>query len=143
MKFRCKAIWSLGVSGCLALPFVVLLAGCGGGGGGEVSSDLTQATPGAVQEGMASYYAHKFDGRTTASGEVYDMMAMTAAHPTLPFGTRVRVTNVENGQAVVLRINDRGPFVDGRVIDVSFRAAEDLEMIQAGVVRVRVEVLGD
>jgi len=94
-----------------------------------------------VQEGKASYYAHKFHGRTTASGEIYDENKMTAAHKTLPFGTMVRVTNLGNGKMVAVKINDRGPFVEGRIIDLSFRAAGDLDMIAAGVVKVHVEVL--
>ena len=128
----------------ILVPVLMLLglAACGGGAP-EPATDLMDPEPGMVQEGIASYYAHKFHGRTTASGEVYDMMAMTAAHRTLPFGTRVRVVNKENGRSVVVRINDRGPFKEGRIIDVSFRAAEDLDMVQAGLVRCRVEVLAD
>src|SRR6185295_5960567 len=91
---------------------------------------------------MASYYAGEFQGRATASGERYDMEAMTAAHRTLAFGTRVRVTNLENGREVVVRINDRGPFVKGRVIDLSLAAARRLGMLDAGVVRVKLEVVG-
>lgn len=113
----------------------LLLAGCGSG-----SQELS-TEPGSVQEGFASYYAHKFHGRTTASGEIYDENQMTAAHKTLAFGTTVRVTDVTSGKAVVVRINDRGPFVEGRIIDLSYRAAGDLGMINAGVVKVRVEVL--
>lgn len=90
---------------------------------------------------MASYYADKFHGRKTANGEVYDQNKMTAAHRTLPFGTRVRVTNLENARSVELRINDRGPFVEGRIIDVSYRAAQELDFVRAGLARVRVEVL--
>ncbi len=90
---------------------------------------------------MASYYAHKFHGRTTASGEIYDENKMTAAHKTLPFGTTVRVTGLANGKKVVVKINDRGPFVEGRIIDLSYRAAGELDMIIAGVLKVRVEVL--
>lgn len=90
---------------------------------------------------MASYYAHKFHGRKTASGEVYDMEALTAAHRTLPFGTQVRVTNLSNGRSVVLRINDRGPFKSGRIIDVSLRAARDLGFIDDGVTKVRVKAV--
>ena len=92
-----------------------------------------------MKEGLASYYAHKFHGRTTASGEVYDEQKLTAAHRDLPFGTRVRVTNLANGKRVVLKVNDRGPFVEGRIIDVSWAAARSLDFIQDGVVRVRVE----
>ncbi len=91
--------------------------------------------------GVASWYGAKFHGRITASGEPYDMNAMTAAHPSLPFGTKVRVTNLENGRAVVLRINDRGPFAKGRIIDVSRHAAEHLGFLGADLVRVRVEAI--
>ncbi len=90
---------------------------------------------------MASWYGAKFHGRTTASGEPYDMNAMTAAHPSLPFGTKVRVTNLENGQAAVLRINDRGPFAKGRIIDVSRHAAEHLGFLGTDLARVRVEAI--
>ncbi len=91
--------------------------------------------------GVASWYGAKFHGRTTASGEPYDMNAMTAAHPSLPFGTKVRVTNLENGRGVVLRINDRGPFAKGRIIDVSRHAAEHLGFLGADLARVRVEAI--
>ncbi|AQZ93513.1 septal ring lytic transglycosylase RlpA family protein [Halopseudomonas phragmitis] len=90
--------------------------------------------------GKASFYSSRLHGRRTASGEPYDQGSMTAAHPSLPFGTLVRVTNLNNGRSVVLRINDRGPFVGGRVIDVSRVAAEQLGMVRAGSVRVRVEL---
>jgi rare lipoprotein A len=121
----------------LLLMVVAALAvsGCGGGSG-EPSTE-----PGSVQEGEASYYAHKYHGRTTANGETYDENKMTAAHKTLPFGTTVRVTNLANGKKVVVRINDRGPFVKGRIIDLSFKAAGELDYISRGVVKVRVEVL--
>ena len=101
-----------------------------------------RASDGAYEAvGVASWYGAKFHGRTTASGEPYDMNAMTAAHPSLPFGTKVRVTNLENGRAVVLRINDRGPFAKGRIIDVSRHAAEHLGFLGADLVRVRVEAI--
>lgn len=93
-----------------------------------------------VEEGLAAYYADEYHGRRTASGERYDREAMTAAHRTLPFGTRVQVTNLENGRRVRVRINDRGPFTNGRIIDLSRAAARKLDMIRAGTVRVRVEV---
>lgn len=97
-----------------------------------------------IVRGQATYYADRFHGRTTASGERFDQQAMTAAHRRLPFGTRVRVTNRNNGASVVVRINDRGPFGDRRrIIDLSRAAAEKLGMIRAGVVPVRVEVLAD
>jgi len=95
------------------------------------------------QVGYASFYARAHDGRRTASGERYDMDEMTAAHRTLPFGTRVRVTNLSNGREAVVRINDRGPFRKGRVIDVSYAAARKLGLVRSGVAKVRVEVLRD
>lgn len=92
-------------------------------------------------QGMASWYGQQFHGRPTASGEPFDMNGFTAAHKTLPFGTRVRVTHQETKKSVVVRITDRGPFVRGRVIDLSYGAAKDLGMIQAGVVPVQLEVV--
>lgn len=91
-----------------------------------------------VEVGMASYYADRFHGRTTASGERYDRQALTAAHRRLPFGTRVKVTRLDDGRMVIVRINDRGPFVRGRVIDLSYAAAKKLDMLRRGVVKVRV-----
>ncbi len=92
---------------------------------------------GFLGEGMASFYGEGFHGRPTASGERFDKEAMTAAHRTLRFGSCVRVVNVANGRTVEVRVNDRGPFVHGRIIDVSEGAARRLGMIQAGVARVR------
>ena len=98
------------------------------------------ATEGPRAEvGTASYYGTGFHGRRTASGERFDMHAMTAAHPTLAFGTQVRVTTLDNGRRVVVRINDRGPFRKGRIIDVSRAAARELGFARAGTARVRVE----
>lgn len=90
--------------------------------------------------GVASWYGSRFHGRQTASGEIYNMYAMTAAHTTLPLGTRVHVTNLENGRSLELLINDRGPFVGGRIIDVSKKAAEQLGFRRAGIARVRVQI---
>jgi rare lipoprotein A len=90
--------------------------------------------------GLASYYAGEHNGRRTASGERFDMDEMTAAHRTLPFGTRVRVTNLENGREVTVRINDRGPFRRGRIIDLSLAAARKLGIVGRGVAKVRVAV---
>jgi rare lipoprotein A len=92
------------------------------------------------EEGMASYYADSLHGNPTASGEPYDKDALTAAHRTLDFGTEVRVTNLENGKSVVVRINDRGPHVESRLIDISGAAAQALGLIDAGTARVKVEV---
>lgn len=93
------------------------------------------------QVGMASYYGAEFHGRPTASGEIFDMNALSCAHRTLPLGTKVRVTNLENGKSVILKVNDRGPFVDGRIIDLSRGAAEKLDMIQSGISIVKIEVI--
>ena len=90
-------------------------------------------------EGIASYYGKKFHGKPTASGEKFDMYADTAAHNTLPFGTIVRVTNLENGKSVEVKINDRGPFVKGRIVDLSYGAAEKLGMLVDGIVKVRIQ----
>ena len=95
----------------------------------------------STQKGKASYYGGKWHGGKTASGEIYNKESMTAAHRSLPFGSRVRVTNLRNGRSVILRINNRGPFVAGRIIDVSEAAARKLGMIKAGVVSAKVEVL--
>jgi rare lipoprotein A len=96
-----------------------------------------------VQTGTASWYSDAHHGKKTASGEVYDMGKLTAAHRTLPMGTRVRVTNVDNGRSVVVRINDRGPFKGGRILDLSQAAARELGALGAGVFTVRIDVLED
>lgn len=122
----------------LALAAVLLLA----------SGTLGCATTRCVtlardpQVGVASYYAHAHHGRRTASGEAFDMGTLTAAHRTLPFGTRVRVTNLANGRRAVVRINDRGPFKGKRIIDLSYAAARQLGMVGPGTARVRLEVIG-
>jgi rare lipoprotein A len=92
-------------------------------------------------EGMASYYAEDFHGRKTSSGEFYDMHAMTAAHRTLPFNTRVRVMNLDNRRQAEVRINDRGPFKGNRVIDLSLKAALEIGLISKGTAPVKIEIL--
>jgi rare lipoprotein A len=96
---------------------------------------------GCAEEGLASWYGGKFQGRRTASGEIFDTRQLTAAHRTLPFGTRVRVTHLETKRSVVVRINDRGPFVEGRIVDLSQAAATAIGMGGAGVARVSLEVV--
>ncbi len=123
----------------------------GGSSGGRPGKDCyTQfgerycpmvSAEGFVETGIASWYGEKFHGRPTALGETYNMYAMTAAHKTLPLPTRVRVTNLENGRRLELRVNDRGPFVEGRVIDLSYSAARELGVVRSGTARVRVEAL--
>ncbi|MBI3474079.1 MAG: septal ring lytic transglycosylase RlpA family protein [Candidatus Solibacter usitatus] len=97
--------------------------------------------PGGQETGVASWYGHPYHGRQAASGEIYDMDQLTAAHRTLPFGTWVRVENLDNGKSVEVRINDRGPFVEGRIIDLSRAAAEAIGMVGPGTAKVRLEVI--
>ncbi len=97
--------------------------------------------PNYDETGVASWYGPGFHGRPTASGETYDMDALTAAHPTLPLPSRVRVVNLDNGRSIVLKVNDRGPFAKRRIIDVSRRAAKELGFMRRGTARVRVQVL--
>ena len=93
------------------------------------------------QVGTASWYGEDFEGKPTASGEDYDMYEMTAAHPTLPLGSYVRVTNLRNGRAVVVKVNDRGPIIADRIIDLSYGAAQALEFQEHGLQRVRIDVV--
>ena len=111
---------------CLVVAIVVLACGRG--------------EPTQVEEGIASYYADSFHGKKTASGEKYNKRADTAAHRTLAFGTKVQVTNLDNGKSVWVWINDRGPHVQERIIDVSGSAARKLGIVETGTARVRVEV---
>src|SRR2546428_5790282 len=119
------ALWLVGAAGCAA-----------------VRAPAPPPITNGVQVGVASWYGPGFHGNRTANGEIYDQYELTAAHPSLPLGTRVMVTNLENGRAVQVRINDRGPFVGGRAIDLSYAAAHLIGMIGPGTARVRVEVLG-
>lgn len=105
------------------------------------STQAMAAQPGQVLTGVASYYHDSLHGNQTASGNVYNKNALSAAHKSLPFGTRVRVTELKSGRSVVLEVNDRGPFVKGRIIDLSRRAAKELGMINRGIAKVKVEVL--
>lgn len=116
---------------------LLLAAGCGGSRGEKQATDLRDYS----ETGIASWYGKKYHGRTTASGEKFDMRKMTAAHKTLPFGVIVRVTNLDNGRRLKVKINDRGPFVEGRIIDLSRGAAKKLDMFKAGLARVRLEVV--
>jgi len=110
----------------------------------EPSPAVAGSTPKArVETGMASLYSNKLAGRKTACGRPYDPSRLTAAHRTLPMGTVVRVTNLSNGRSVLVRINDRGPFIKGRIIDLSYESAARLRMIRRGVIRARVETVSD
>ena len=102
---------------------------------------LAEAVPEYRQVGIASWYGGRHQGRLTASGEVFDENKLTAAHRTLPLVTWARVTNLENGRSIAVRVNDRGPYIDGRVIDLSTRAAQELGMTVQGLARVEIEVL--
>ncbi|MBA1271913.1 septal ring lytic transglycosylase RlpA family protein [Stutzerimonas azotifigens] len=126
-----------------ALAAALLLAGCTTrepvsrpSTGAPVQADTTYSA-----EGLASFYGKRHHGKRTANGEAFDQHAMTAAHRTLPFGTWVRVTSLASGRSVEVRINDRGPYGRGRIIDLSQKAAEELGIIKQGVSRVRVEQL--
>lgn len=122
----------MGIS--LALPATVLFAK-------ETSSHKSHATYAKPITGIASYYGGKFHGKRTASGEIFNKNAMTAAHRSLPFGTKVKVTNLRNGRTVLVRVNDRGPHVRGRMIDLSQAAAKKIGLSHAGTARVKLEVL--
>jgi rare lipoprotein A len=138
----------------LALGFMVASLGAAQGPG---NSEATQAPSSFVQAksevrkqagkakpyqvGTASWYGGNFEGKPTASGEPYEMHDMTAAHLTLPMGSYVRVTNLRNGKAVVVRVNDRGPIVPGRIIDLSYEAAQALQFRQKGLQRVRLDLV--
>lgn len=116
--------------------FFGLMAGCG------ERQDADSNVPSTfTQEGKASYYARSFHGEETASGETFNQNERVAAHKTLPFGTRVKVTNLDNGKQVTVRIVDRGPFKPGRIIDLSRVAAADLDLLEDGVVRVKIETV--
>ena len=133
-------VWPRG-SGCAAV-LVLLLSACAPSKPPAPAPGVP--TPPAAplsQEGVASWYGPGFHGKKTTSGTVYDQYAMTAAHQTLPLGSNVRVTNLANGKTVTVLINDRGPFVKGRVIDLSYAAAEAVDMIGPGTAPVRVDVL--
>ena len=95
----------------------------------------------AFVDGVASYYGREHHGKKTANGEIFDMNKLTAAHRSLSFGSQVKVTNLSNQRSVIVRINDRGPYYQGRIIDLSLAAAERLEMVKAGITKVKLEVL--
>ena len=90
------------------------------------------------ESGLASYYADKYNGRTTSNGEIFRQSKLTAAHKTLPFGTKVKVTNLSNGKSVKVRVNDRGPFIAGRIIDLSKSAAAKIDLVGVGVTQVKI-----
>jgi len=115
------------------------IAGCAGTPRYSSSLEGERGAGRFQSTGMASFYAREFQGKKTASGERFNASDLTAAHRTLPFGTRVRVTNAANGLSVVVRINDRGPFKKSRIIDLSYAAAKRIGMVASGTARVRIE----
>lgn len=127
------------------LAGMVVLAGCAAPGPrhgfAPGRAEVRERGDDLRRTGIASYYARRFHGRVTASGELHDEDALVAAHRTLPFGTRVRVTHLATERSVVVRINDRGPYAPGRILDLSRRAARELGFLDAGLARVRIDVL--
>lgn len=163
-KVRTIKLMRRAIIGVLLVGVVALLAACGGPTyrtkvietpqnrelagyqkpymvNGQLYNPLRDHT-GFVQEGVASWYGADFHGKLTSNGETYDMYALTAAHKTLPLGVHVRVTNKANGRQLVVRVNDRGPFVKGRIIDLSYAAAKQLGVVGPGTAPVRIEALG-
>jgi rare lipoprotein A len=139
--FRDKSFFA--AAGALVLT-TVFLSACGHAArksSARVVPPPRPAVVGETETGVASWYGHPYDGRPTASGEIYDMEKFTAAHRTLPFETWLEVTNLSNGRHVDVRITDRGPFVDGRILDLSRAAAQQIDMIGAGTARVRLKVI--
>jgi peptidoglycan lytic transglycosylase len=137
---------ALGVGGCVASPMAQATVGPAPGRAPAIEPAEPPRTtePASVtMTGRASWYGSAHQGRLTANGEAFDMNAMTAAHPSLPFGTRLRVVNLENDRAVEVRINDRGPRTPGRVLDLSYAAARALGAVGSGVIPVRLTVLSD
>lgn len=104
---------------------------------------VLESADGYVKRGVASWYGKKFHGRKTSNGEIYDMFAMTAAHKTLPLPVKVSVKNLSNGKIIIVRVNDRGPFIGNRIIDLSYAAAKKLDIIEKGTARVEVRVLNE
>jgi rare lipoprotein A len=129
---RTTAAAPSGLAGALVIIAVIAVSAC---------ASVPRGSKAGVETGLASWYGNEFQGRPTSSGEVFDTNDMTAAHRTLPFGTNVMVTNLENERSVVVRINDRGPFIAGRIIDLSYAAARVLGIVGPGTARVRMETL--
>ncbi len=136
---------------CIFLLSSLMLFSCASSpryGHGKTSTGSTKRTPkrtGKVLVGISSYYADDFHGKLTANGEIFDMYGLTAAHKTLPLNTIVRVTNLENNKSLILRINDRGPYVKNRILDCSYGAALKLGFTDKGTAKVRIQIieLGD
>jgi rare lipoprotein A len=136
--------FNLQLAGAVAifLGLALMCSACTSRKAVPLATPQAPAKKGTVEKGIASWYGEPYHGRITASGEVYDMFGMTAAHRSLPFDTLVRVTRRDTGQRVEVRINDRGPFIEGRIIDLSFAAAKLIGLDVDGVAPVKIEVLG-
>ena len=120
----------------LSIIFFIAFSGCS-----TVQYKSDPQLIGYTDHGKASYYAMKFQFRETSSGEYFNQLALTGAHRTLPFGTKVRVTNTKNNQSVIVKINDRGPFVNGRIIDLSRYAFSKIGNTDSGIINVKIEVI--
>jgi rare lipoprotein A len=125
----------------LLIALVAFTAGCGRPATARVPPPVKPAPIGWTETGVASWYGAPYDGRPAASGEIFDTHKLTAAHRTLPFDTWVEVTNLQNGSKVKVRINDRGPFIDGRIIDLSFAAATTIDLVRPGTAKVKLKVV--
>jgi len=133
-------LFVLSLTGCVLVAS--LFSACTGVQGPLAGPGAGEGLPAPVQVGLASWYGQDFHGRPTASGELYDIYQPTAAHRTVPLGTQAVVTNMANGHTVRVRINDRGPYKRPRILDLSYAAAQQLDMLRAGVARVQVAFLG-
>jgi len=132
--------YKAGYKACFMLLFIVLLTSCSTSV--RFSSAKWEKSDGRTELiGKASYYGDEFHGRQTANGEIYDRSKISAAHKTLPFGTILKVKNLRNNREIIVRINDRGPFVAGRIIDLSYSAAKELDMIRDGVIDVELTII--
>ena len=125
----------------LSAVLLVLTCACGRPSTAKIPPPATPAPIGWTETGIASWYGAPYDGRPAASGEIFDTHKLTAAHKTLPFDTWVEVTNLQNGKEVKVRINDRGPFIDGRITDLSFAAATNIDLVRPGTGKVRLKVV--
>jgi len=136
-----QALWTAVAAAAAAILLCAPAAGPRHDPAGHVAAPAVQASSEWTQSGRVSWYGPGFHGRQTASGEIFDSGDLTMAHRSLPLGSEVRVTNLDNDRSVVLRVNDRGPYVDGRIADLSRAAAKRLDFLDDGVVRARIELL--
>ncbi|MBI3757630.1 MAG: septal ring lytic transglycosylase RlpA family protein [Deltaproteobacteria bacterium] len=146
-RSRATFLWTLSLSLTLFVGGCSYIGGSSSSPAGsrrttpDLSAIAPDIAPGTIQTGLASWYGPGFHGKRTANGEIYNQHDLTAAHPSLPLGTRVMVTNVNTNQAIEVRVNDRGPYIEGRAIDLSYAAARTIGVYEPGVAPVRIEVL--